>query len=105
MLNYLLMAGGQQGEGQGNPIIGFLPFIVLIAVFYFFLMRPQMKKQKEHQAMLQNLQRGDRVITTGGIIGSVVGIDEDKIVIKVGTSDGVKLEIAKGFISQKLTGQ
>lgn len=95
----LLMA--QPAEGQSsNPIIGFLPFILLIVVFYFFIIRPQSKRQKEHQAMLESLQKGDRIITTGGIIGTVIGKYEDKIVIKVG--DGVKLEIAKGFVSQKI---
>jgi len=98
MLNLLAM-GGQEGQ-QSNPIMGLLPFALIIVVFYFFIIRPQSKRQKTHQEMLQNLQRGDRVITTGGIIGSVVGVDEDKVVIKV--TDGTKLEIAKGFISQKM---
>jgi len=100
---YLLMAQSGDGQQQGNPLIGFLPFILLIVVFYFFIIRPQSKRQKEHQEMMKALQKGDRVITTGGIIGSVVGVYEDKIVIKVGSGDGTKLEIAKGFISQKLT--
>jgi preprotein translocase subunit YajC len=97
MLDLLFMA--QQGSGQekGSSFLGFLPFIALIVVFYFFLIRPQMKRQKDTQSMLQSLRKGDRVTTTGGIIGTVVGID---VVIKV--ADGTKLEILKGFISQKM---
>lgn len=100
MLDLLFMA--QQGSGQekGSSFLGFLPFIALIVVFYFFLIRPQMKRQKDTQSMLQSLRKGDRVTTTGGIIGTVVGFDDEKVVIKV--ADGTKLEILKGFISQKI---
>ena len=100
MLDLLFMA--QQGSGQekGSSLLGFLPFIALIVVFYFFLIRPQMKRQKDTQNMLQALRKGDRATTTGGIIGTVVGIDDEKVVIKV--ADGTKLEILKGFISQKM---
>ncbi len=101
MLN-LFMAGTGQGQQSGNPIVGFLPFILLIVVFYFFIILPQTRKQKQHQEMLKSLQKGDRIITNGGIIGTVVGTDEEKIVIKVGGADHVKLEVAKGFISQKM---
>ncbi len=97
------MAAAPQGEQQGNPLLTFLPFIVLIVIFYFFIIRPQAKRQKEHQQMLQSLQKGDRIITSGGIIGTVVGVDEEKIVIKVGSGEGVKLEVAKGYVAQKLT--
>ncbi|MCD6595218.1 preprotein translocase subunit YajC [bacterium] len=99
MGNFLAMAQ-QSGQQQGNPIIGFLPLILLVVIFYFFIIMPQGKKRKQHQEMLSSLQKGERVLTTGGIIGTVVGVDDEKVVIKVG--DGTKLEIAKGFISQKL---
>ena len=101
MIHHLFMAQ-PQGQQGSNPLVGFLPFILLIVVFYFFLIRPQTKKQREHQEMLNSLQKGDRVITNGGIIGTVVGTDEEKVVIKVGGADAVKLEVARGFISQKL---
>lgn len=79
-----------------------MPFILLILVFYFFLIRPQVKRQKEHQAMLQSLKKGDRVVTSGGLIGTIVGVDDEKVVIKVG-DENVKLEVAKGYIAQKLS--
>ena len=100
MGNFLAMAQQSGQQQQGNPIIGFLPLILLVVIFYFFIIMPQNKKQKQHQEMLNSLQKGDRILTVGGIIGTVVGVDDEKVVIKVG--DGTKLEIAKGFVSQKL---
>ena len=102
MLANLAMFQPSDGQ-QGNPLMTFLPFIALIVIFYFFLIRPQSRKQKAHQEMLKTLHKGDRIITTGGVIGTVVGVDEEKIVIKSGSGDGVKLEISKGFISQKVS--
>ena len=100
MLDLLFMSQPGSGQEKGNSLLGFLPFIALIVVFYFFLIRPQMRRQKDTQNMLQSLRKGDRVTTTGGIIGTVVGLDDEKVVIKV--VDGTKLEILKGFISQKM---
>ncbi|RKZ33024.1 preprotein translocase subunit YajC [bacterium] len=78
-----------------------LPLILLFLVFYFIFMRPQIKRQKELQAMIQSLKKGDKVVTSGGIIGTVVGVSEDKVTIKVG--EGTKLEVVKSYIVQKLS--
>ncbi|MCD6124934.1 preprotein translocase subunit YajC [bacterium] len=90
-----------QQQQEGNPIAMLLPLILLFLVFYFIFMRPQIKRQKELQAMIQSLKKGDKVVTSGGIIGTIVGVSEDKVTIKVG--EGTKLEVVKSYIVQKLS--
>jgi len=90
-----------QQQQQGSPFAMLLPLILLFLVFYFIFMRPQIKRQKELQAMIQSLKKGDKVVTSGGIIGTVVGVSEDKVTIKVG--EGTKLEVVKSYIVQKLS--
>ena len=72
----------------------FIPLILIFVIFYFFLIRPQQKKAKEHKLMVQNLKRGDQVVTSGGIIGTVERVmDNDKAEIMI--SDNVKVEIIR----------
>ena len=72
----------------------FIPLILIFIIFYFFLIRPQQKKVKEHKIMVQNLKRGDQVVTSGGIIGTVErGMDNDKAEVMI--SDNVKVEIIR----------
>lgn len=94
-LPYALLA---QAPAQPNPVLSFLPLILMFVIFYFLLIRPQQKRQKELQKMIQNLRKGDRVITTGGIIGEVTGIHNDYVVLKVG-NDGAKIEVLKSAIT------
>ena len=79
--------GGQGGEGEGGlgGIGAILPLVLIFVVFYFLLIRPQQKKQKAHRAMLQEVHRGDDIVTNGGIVGHVV---------KVGRDDNLLVEIA-----------
>lgn len=91
-------AGGEGASPQGSLIASFIPLLLMIAVFYVLLIRPQQKRQKEHGHMLKNLKKGDRVVTTGGMIGTIVGVAEDKVVLKVG-EDGVKLEFERSAVS------
>ncbi|MGJ8545717.1 MAG: preprotein translocase subunit YajC [Sulfitobacter sp.] len=72
--------------------------ILLIGIFYFFLIRPQQKKLKEHQAMVAGLRRGDQVVTQGGIIGKVVKVKEDGE-IEVEVADGVKVRVVQSTIA------
>jgi preprotein translocase subunit YajC len=79
---------------EGSGIGQFIPLILIFVIFYFFLIRPQQKKVKEHKAMVENLKRGDKVITSGGITGIVERlIDNDKIEVEI--ADNVKVEIVK----------
>ena len=79
----------------------FIPLILIFVIFYFFLIRPQQKKVKEHKLMVEGLKRGDKVITTGGIIGSVERIiDNEKVEVKI--SDNVSVEIVRASGIQSL---
>lgn len=87
-----------EGTPQVNPLVQFMPIILMFAIFYFLLIRPQQKKAKELQAMIAGLKKGDKVITTGGILGVISSIQEDYIVLSVGGSD-TKIEILKSAIA------
>ena len=79
----------------------FIPLILIFVIFYFFLIRPQQKKVKEHKLMVENLKRGDKVITSGGIIGTVERIiDNEKV--EVAISDDVKVEVIRSTGIQSL---
>ena len=86
---------------EGSGIGQFIPLILIFIIFYFFLIRPQQKKVKEHKLMVENLKRGDKVITSGGIIGTVERIiDGDKAEISI--TDNVKVEVIKSTGIQAL---
>ena len=91
--------GGQSGGGSFLALIYFVPILLII---YFMLFRPQQKRQKEHQRMLTELRKGDKVITNSGMFGTVVGINEkeNKIVLKV--SENVKIEFLKSSVAGRV---
>jgi preprotein translocase subunit YajC len=79
---------------EGSGIGQFIPLILIFVIFYFFLIRPQQKKVKEHKAMVEGLKRGDKVITSGGITGTIERvIDNDKVEVEI--AENVKVEIVK----------
>jgi preprotein translocase subunit YajC len=79
---------------DGSGIGQFIPLVLIFVIFYFFLIRPQQKKVKEHKAMVEGLKRGDKVITSGGITGTIERIiDNDKVEVEI--ADNVKVEIVK----------
>ena len=86
---------------SGQGIAQFIPLILIFVIFYFFLIRPQQKKVKEHREMVKNLKRGDEVITSGGIIGKVDRVFEDDR-IELDIADGVKVQIIKNTIQGHL---
>lgn len=94
-MNYLLMAPPAQGA-EANPIMTFLPLILIVVVFYFFMIRPQMKKQKELAAFRSSIAKGDKVVTTGGIYGKVVEIKDTVVLLQV--DDNVKIRVDKAAI-------
>jgi preprotein translocase subunit YajC len=97
MMNNLLyvLLMGQPTEGQ-NPLMSFLPLLLIIVVFYFFMIRPQMKRQKELRKYRESLAKGDKVITTGGIHGKVDGLKDNFVIVEV--DNNVKLKIDKSAI-------
>lgn len=82
---------------QANPILSFLPLILMFVVFYFLLIRPQQKRRKEVAQMIKNLKKGDRIVTSGGLIGTVMALHDDYVVLKVGDQD-TKLEVLRSAI-------
>ena len=90
MLSVLLM--GAPAAGQ-SPLMSFIPLILIIVVFYFFMIRPQMKRQKELKNFRESLKKGDKVITTGGIYGRIVEMEDHAILIEVDTN--VKIRVDK----------
>lgn len=97
-----LFGAGLEENPTLATIVNFLPIVAVIAVFYFFLIRPQQKKDKEDRAMRENLDIGDEIVTAGGIIGLVVSIKDDTIVIETG-SDRSKVRLAKWAVAQNLS--
>jgi preprotein translocase subunit YajC len=85
---------------QGGSIIDFIPLIGLAAVFYFMVLRPQMKRAKETKIMLAALQKGDEIVTTGGVMGRVVKVGDSHISVEV--AEGVSLNVQKGAIQSAL---
>jgi preprotein translocase subunit YajC len=81
-------------------LIQVLQFVPIFFILYFLLIRPQQKRQKDAEKMLKNLKKGDRVLTTGGLFGTVVGLDDNKAVLRV--ADDVKLEFSKSAVVQVL---
>ncbi len=98
----LAYAAGQAPGGPGSR--GFIDMIVILGlmmgIFYFILIRPQQKKQRQHQEMLKALKTGDQIVTAGGIFGTILEIDEHKVKLKI--ADNVKIELARGSIQTRI---
>ncbi len=88
-------AGGQSAQGGG--LGAFIPIILMFVIFYFLLIRPQQKKAKDHQTMISNLKKGDRVITSGGIYGQIISLDESTANIEI--ADKVRVKLARSNIA------
>lgn len=91
--------GGGEAQGFDWTIIVFL--VLIFGVFYFLMIRPQRKRQKEHETMVRELQKGDNVVTAGGIFGVVDRISEDSVVIKI--EGGTTMRVAKGSVMIRKT--
>ena len=100
-MNYLLMGQPAAGAEPANPIMTFLPLILIIVVFYFFMIRPQMKKQKEVAAFRNSLAKGDKVVTTGGIYGKIIEMKDNTVLLQV--DDNVKIKVDKAAIVKDMS--
>jgi len=92
-------AGGEGSQGAAGLFSSFLPLIIIFAIFYFLLIRPQSKKAKEQKDVLANLKKGDKVITTGGVHGLIDDIDGGVVTLKIGIKDDVKIKVDRNFIA------
>jgi preprotein translocase subunit YajC len=88
-----------EGEGGGFNWTIIIFLVLIFAIFYFLMIRPQRKKQKEQQELMQGLQKGDRVITVGGIYGQIENLDEESVVLKL--ESGATIRVARGSIAGK----
>jgi len=91
--------GGAQSTGAMGMLTTFFPLILIFVIFYFLLIRPQSKKAKEHKELLENIKKGDKVITTGGIHGFVEELNGNVVTLKIGIKDEVKIKIDRGHIA------
>jgi len=89
-----------QPQAQGSLLTSLLPLIVLFAIFYFLIIRPQQKQAKEHKAMIEALTKGDKVVTSGGLMVEIIKAEEDFVKAKL--NDDTIVKIAKEFISRKI---
>jgi len=96
------MFGGGQPGGGGGGLMAFLPLILIFLIMYLLIFRPQQKKQKEHQRMLDSLKKGDKIVTSGGIYGQIVGIKEREQTLIVKVADNVKVELSRASVARVL---
>lgn len=90
-------AGAFGGGGLAEGLIQFVPLILIFVIFYFLLIRPQQKKQQQHKDLLANLKRGDKVITTGGMYGTIEGLTETTFQLKI--ANQVKVTVSRSAIA------
>jgi len=99
-MNFLYIILMAQPKGGQSPITSFLPIILIVGVFYFFMIRPQMKKQKDEKKFRENLQKGDSVVTIGGIHGKIVEIEAATILVEVAMGTRIRFEKAAVSMNQ-----
>lgn len=93
----LLLMSSPQGDAGGSMVSTLIMFGLIIAIFYFMIIRPQQKKQKDRQKMLDAIKKGDKVVTIGGLHGTVIGIEDKTVLVQAG--DNIKLKFDKTAIS------
>ena len=94
MINY---AHAQAAAQQPSMLASFIPLILIFLIFYFLLIRPQQKKQKEHKVLLDSIQRGDEILSSGGILGKVIKVDNDKLTVEI--AKGVNVSIIRSTVA------
>ena len=97
---FISPAYAQAADGGMGGFGSLLPLVLIFVVFYFLLIRPQQKKAKEHRAMLGVLRRGDRIVTSGGLIGKITRVNENELTVEI--ADDVRVRVARGMVSYVL---
>ncbi len=87
-------------QGGGNLLASLFPLIILFAIFYFLIIRPQQKQAKAHKEMIESLKKGDKIITNGGLIAEVVKAEEDHVKARI--SDNTVVKVSKDYIAKKI---
>jgi preprotein translocase subunit YajC len=96
-------AMGTRGGQEGGGLLVWLPWILIFVIFYFLLIRPQQKRQKEHRTLLDSLRKGDRVVTSSGMFGTIVGIDDKENIVVLKVGENVKIEFLKTSIAGRIS--
>ena len=96
-LVYAMGTGGGGGGTGGSGLGAFLPLIIIFAIFYFLLIRPQQKKSKEHKQVLAALKKGDKVVSSGGLHGVITGLSDDVVTMEI--SPKVRVKVSRGSIA------
>lgn len=91
------------GGGQGGGIMAFLPLILLFVVFYFLLIRPQQKRAKQHKSFMENLKKGDTVVTSGGLYGKITGITDEAVTMEI--AEKVRVKVLKSAVVDYVKGE
>ena len=101
-MNFQLGLVPLQAQPEGSPFSAFVPIILITMIFYFLLIRPQKRKQKQLEAMIKAIEKGDNVVTSGGLHGKVVGVTDDVLTLDIGGVKGerLKVKIARARIEQ-----
>lgn len=93
----LAYAAGQKGGGGSPGLVGLVPLLLMFVIFYFILIRPQQKQVKKHKEFIQNLKKGDRVVTSGGLHGSITGLTDNVVTLEI--ADNVRVKITRSAVS------
>ena len=91
------MMGGQGGEGGGAGLMGFAPILLIFVIFYFLLIRPQQKKSRDHQDLLKNLNKGDEVVTNGGLMGRITALTDSVVTLEIAPK--VRVKVSRSSVS------
>ncbi len=97
------MGSSATGGGQSSSIMTFLPLILLFAVFYFLLIRPQQKRAKQQKTFMESLKKGDTVVTSGGLYGKITGITDDTITLEI--AEKVRVRVTKSSVVNYVKGE
>jgi preprotein translocase subunit YajC len=100
---YAMGQGGAGAEGAGGGFANLIPLVIMFAIFYFLLIRPQQKKAKEHRDLLGNLKKGDRILTNGGFHARIISLDENVMTVEL--ADKVRVKMSRGYVAGLLSGQ
>ncbi len=103
-LAYAMGQGGAPEQGGAGGLAGLVPLVLMFAIFYFLLIRPQQKKAKEHREMLNNLKKGDRILTNGGLHARIISLDETTMTTEIGANkDKIQVKMSRGYVAGLLS--
>lgn len=100
---YAMGSDPSQAEGASQQWVSLIPLVLLGLIFYFLLIRPQQKRQKQHRMFLESLKKGDEVITAGGLCGKIAGITDNYVTLEI--SDKVRVKVLKNTIIDRMKGE